>query len=88
MITVLPESRALCGHFGIDPLGAISSGALLISAPERRAAKITGALREAGIQSAIIGRVGPKGRSVRMTAGGKSKKLKYFERDELTKILL
>jgi hydrogenase maturation factor len=88
LIRVLPESRALCGHFGIDPLGAISSGALLISAPEGRAAKITGALREAGVPSAIIGRVGAKGRSVRMTTGGKSKKLNYFERDELTKILL
>lgn len=88
MITVLPESRALCGYFGLDPLGAISSGALLISAPADKAGKITGALRGAGILSAVIGKVGGKGRAVSMTTGGKSKKLKYFERDELTKILL
>lgn len=88
LIPVYPETRALCAHFGIDPLGAISSGSLLISAAAKDSASMLQALRTAGIPSAIIGRVGPKGRSVRAVSGGRSKKLKHFERDELTKILV
>lgn len=88
LIPVFPESRALCLHFGIDPLGAISSGALLISAAPREAAKIVRGLEKAGIPSAIIGKIGPKGRSVNIVSRGKTKKLKHIERDELTKILV
>ena len=32
-IPVLPETAAICDHFGIDPLGLLSSGALLVAAP-------------------------------------------------------
>ncbi|OGP15482.1 MAG: hypothetical protein A2052_01250 [Deltaproteobacteria bacterium GWA2_54_12] len=88
LIPVLPEAKALCEFFGIDPLGAISSGALLISAPYGRAKKITAALEASGILSAVIGKVEAKGRGVRIIADGKTKKLKHFERDELTKILV
>lgn len=88
LIHVLPEPEALCEFFGIDPLGAISSGALLISAPASRAGRITAALEGSGISSAVIGHVGPKGRSVKIIVDGKAKKLKHFERDELTKILV
>ncbi|MCC6502752.1 MAG: AIR synthase family protein [Deltaproteobacteria bacterium] len=88
LIEVLPESRALCDYFGIDPLGAISSGALLISAPLSRAGKVIEGLRAASIKSAVIGRVEGKGRSVRIIVDGKTKKLKHFERDELTRILV
>ena len=34
VIPILPEGRALCQHFGLDPLGAIASGALLFSVDE------------------------------------------------------
>lgn len=88
LVPVLPESRALCEFFRIDVLGAMSSGSLLISSPQADAERITVALRTAGIRAAIIGRVGAKGRGVRIVEDGKTKKLKYFERDELTKILI
>jgi hydrogenase expression/formation protein HypE len=87
-IPVLTESRALCEFFGIDPLGAISSGALLISTPLSHARKITEGLKAEGIISAVIGRVGAIGRGVNITVDGKTKKLKHFERDELTRILV
>lgn len=88
LIPVLPETKALCEFFKIDPLGAISSGALLICAPYRRAGKIMAALKSESILSAVIGRVEAKGRGVRIIADGKTRKLKHFERDELTKILV
>jgi len=88
LIPVLAESRALCEFFGLDPMGAISSGALLISTPFKEAAKIAARLAAASIGSAIIGRVGAKGRSVKITVDGKTRPLKRFERDELTRILV
>lgn len=88
LIPVFPETRALCLHFGIDPLGAISSGALLISAAPQEAAKIVLGLKKAWIPSAIIGKIGPEGRSVSIISRGKTKKLRHIERDELTKILV
>ncbi|MBI2400290.1 MAG: hydrogenase expression/formation protein [Deltaproteobacteria bacterium] len=88
LIPLLPEAKALCDFFGIDPLGAISSGALLISAPSGRADKITAALEANGIRSAVIGKVEAKGRGVSIIVDGKTKILKAFERDELTKILI
>lgn len=88
MIPVFPESKALCGFFNIDPLGAISSGALLISAPLSEAKKITDGLQAASIRSSVIGRVKTKGSGVNITVDGKTKKLKHFERDELTRILI
>ena len=36
-ITVLPETEALCQQFGLNPLGAISSGALLLTLPPEEA---------------------------------------------------
>jgi hydrogenase maturation factor len=88
LIPILPEAKALCKFFEIDPLGAISSGALLISTPYGRADKITAALEANGITSAIIGKVEARGRGVRVIVDGKTKILKHFERDELTKILI
>lgn len=88
LIPVLAESRALCDFFGLDPLGAISSGALLISTPFKEAARIAAGLKAASIASAVIGRVGAKGRSVRIIVDGKTIPLKRFERDELTRILV
>jgi hydrogenase maturation factor len=32
-IPVLPETAAICDHFGIDPLGLLSSGSLLVATP-------------------------------------------------------
>ncbi|MBZ0220701.1 MAG: AIR synthase family protein [Candidatus Methylomirabilis sp.] len=88
LIPVLPESRALSEYFRIDPLGSISSGALLLSSPPEDSMKINKALASEGIVSAIIGRVEGKGRGVRMIENGKSRALRLFDRDEITKILL
>ncbi len=54
---VLGQSRAVCEAVGIDPLGAIASGALLLSVLQADAAPIMNALREVGIPSYEIGHV-------------------------------
>jgi hydrogenase expression/formation protein HypE len=54
---VLQDGRVLCEAVGIDPLGAIASGSLLMSVHPDDAAKIITALDSAGIHSYDIGRV-------------------------------
>lgn len=52
----VPElARRACAALGIDPLGAIASGALLLTAPPEDALKIRAALQTSGIPCAEIG---------------------------------
>jgi len=62
-VAVFPETAALCGHFGLDPLRLLASGALLIASPSRAAAGLLAALAAAGIGASVIAsaRKGPPG---------------------------
>jgi hydrogenase maturation factor len=53
-VPVLPETAAICASLGVDPLGLIGSGALLVATPD--AARTGGAIVRAGIAAAEIGR--------------------------------
>lgn len=86
-LPVLPECRALCRHFGLDPLGLIASGSLLIAAEEQRAAAIVKRLESEGIAAAVIGRVvaAEQGCSLRC-ADGSLHPLPKFARDEIARL--
>ena len=58
-IPVLPETRQICGHLGLDPLRLLASGALLIGASQSAAADIMAALAEQAIPVTRIGSVRP-----------------------------
>lgn len=49
--------RALCAAFGLDPLGAIASGALLLAVHPQDAPAVAAALERSGIPAYDIGRV-------------------------------
>jgi hydrogenase maturation factor len=86
-IKVFPESLALCKEFGIDPLGAISSGALLIAADPKDADRIIEALREEGIDCEKIGEItDEKGRIRIVRRTGIIEDLGKFDRDEIAKL--
>ncbi len=60
----VPELAArVCRVFGLDPLGAIASGALLLTTPEPHVGAIRLALEGSGVRCAVIGEVrrGPAG---------------------------
>lgn len=61
-VPVLPETAAICAFLGIDPLGLIGSGALLVATPD--AQRTAGAIARAGIAAAEIGRFVPSDRLV------------------------
>ncbi len=84
-IAVFPETEILCKELGLDPLGLIASGALLIAAPPRDAERIKKALRRGGIPAESIGRTWAKEKGVKMLAGGEIRDLPVFPRDEIAR---
>lgn len=86
-ILILPECRSLCDYFGIDPLGAIASGALLITLNSGDSKRVIKGLGEEGIKAAVIGKITAKRKGIKIREGEKVKNLPLYERDEITKIL-
>ena len=56
-VPVLPECKRICDHLGLDPLGLIASGALLIAAAPEASGTITDALHQSGLAATVIGTV-------------------------------
>jgi hydrogenase maturation factor len=82
----LPETMALCQHFGLDPLGVIASGALLIAAAANFSGQIIGQLEQAGIKANVIGRAQPAETGCRLVGESNSRPLPTFARDEITRL--
>jgi hydrogenase expression/formation protein HypE len=85
-IPILPETRVLCTRLGLDPLGLIASGALLLAvAPEDVEAILT-ALESAGIDAVRIGRMVDRERGVVLRRATGERPLPHFERDEIARL--
>ncbi|HID94471.1 MAG TPA: hydrogenase expression/formation protein [Candidatus Latescibacteria bacterium] len=80
------ESRLLCDRFGLDPLGVISSGALLIVLDSKDARQVRNRIEKEGIRCDRIGRVREKTFGLRLRQGERLVDLPRFERDEITKL--
>jgi hydrogenase expression/formation protein HypE len=85
-IPVFPECRTLCRHYGLDPLGLIASGSLLIAVNPRDTAKVLEALNNNGVPATKIGKILPKEHGLRIKKRKEILELPVFERDEITKI--
>lgn len=85
-IAIFPETEVLCRQFGLDPLGLIASGALLIAVNPDDAGKVKRALSDAGIACQEIARVVEREEGVRMTRAGRMDTLPRFERDEIARL--
>jgi hydrogenase expression/formation protein HypE len=85
-IIVLPEGRALCAAFGLDPLGTIASGALLLTLPADEAGRALDALARAAITARVIGEVVDAAQGVTLVAGRRHWPLPTFARDEIARL--
>jgi len=85
-IPVLPEGAALCREFGLDPLGTIASGALLLALAPTDAGVVLHALAREGIDAAFIGRVVSREAGVVLSRGGQPEPLPRFDQDEITRL--
>jgi hydrogenase maturation factor len=85
-IAVLPEGERLCREFGLDPLGTIASGALLLTLAPSDAAPVLHACAGEGIACAFIGQVLPRENGVVLVEGGHARPMPAFPQDEITKL--
>lgn len=85
-IPILPETAALCSQFGLDPLGVIASGALLIACPQSETETILAALRSERISAACVGRAVESGRGCTLLSSGSKRPLPTFTRDEIARL--
>lgn len=87
-VRIVPEGKRLCAQFGINPWGAIASGALLISVDETQVPALLRRFLRAKIPAARIGTVLPKRQGVRLVrTDGTVQPVPRFEVDELARLL-
>ena len=80
-------TRTLCDMFGLNPLGIISSGAMLIAAEPKKGETICRALGTVGINADIIGKFLPPEHGLWLEdATGAQQPLPVFETDEIAKL--
>ncbi len=84
-VPVLPECRAVCEALGLDPLGLLASGSLIITVPEGAVPKLLGSLHRAGIAASVIGRILPAEAGRHLVAGEGRKPWPHFDRDEIAR---
>jgi hydrogenase maturation factor len=85
-IPVYPHTERLCEALGLDPLGLLGSGALLIACSPDDAGRLGEALRTAGIEATEIGEVVGAGQGVEALRNGLGVEWPEFDRDEMTRL--
>jgi hydrogenase expression/formation protein HypE len=84
-IPVLPECQAICQALGLDPLGLLASGALLITLPSRDVPALLVALEQEGISGWEIGQMIAPEEGLLMIGYEGEVPLPEFPRDELAR---
>jgi hydrogenase maturation factor len=85
-IPVLDEGRILCEAFGLDPLGTIASGSLLLAVDPGDADGVVAGCRGAGIACAAIGRVTAATEGTTLVSAGKARPMPTFPQDEISRV--
>ena len=86
-IPILAETKTLCSQFGLNPLGAISSGALLLTLPAETASGLIDEYAKKGIQAKIIGEIVPRDKGMLIEEpDGRIAPLPEFVADEISKL--
>ena len=86
-IPVLPECQEVCVALGIEPLGLLASGALLLTVADQDTETIKGVLRDCGVGVTSIGRVLPQEEGLQFLTSGGVRAFPSFTRDELARYL-
>ncbi|MCE2465985.1 MAG: AIR synthase family protein [Dehalococcoidia bacterium] len=84
-IPVLLETAEICEALGLDPLGLLASGALLITLPPEDVPPLFKALESEGIEAFEIGRMMEAEEGVTIIRAHELEALPTFERDELAR---
>ncbi|NLV75121.1 MAG: hydrogenase expression/formation protein [Chloroflexi bacterium] len=86
-IPIYPEGLAVCQALGLDPLGTIASGSLIVAVEADRADLLVAHLKAHGYLSAVIGSLLPPDEGITIErANGQRARLSRFDADEITRI--
>ncbi len=84
-IPILPECVEVCQALGLNPLGLLASGTLLITLPPEDVPGLVSALEKEGIDAYEIGRITALEDGVNIISAHELQSLPNFERDELAR---
>ena len=85
-IPVFDETAVICRAVGIDPMGLIGSGTLLIACRPNHVERLLADIRSAGIEATIIGEVLAPPRGIESVGADGPTIWPVFEADELTRL--
>lgn len=85
-LPVFPETAALCADYGLDPLGLIASGALLIVVPPAASAALVAALGAEGVAAAAIGEFTAASDGLVLRRHDRDEPLPSYPADEITRL--
>ena len=86
-IEVLPLTGAICEAEGLDPLGLLASGSLLLVVAEEDCRRALAAIEASGVTVRRIGRLVSTEEGVIMEGHGQRKTVPRFARDEVARFL-
>jgi hydrogenase maturation factor len=85
-VSIPPESQSLCAAYGLDPLGVIASGALLVALSPDESARLLAACRQAQLPAAVIGLAAAPGGRLSARRNGAAVPWPHFAVDEIARI--
>jgi len=85
-INLLPDSERLCAEYGLNPLGTITSGSLVLATDPQNAQMVLETYLNSGIKASLIGRVEERGFGIKILKDDGMADLKWSEKDEITRI--
>jgi hydrogenase maturation factor len=85
-LPIREETRRLCDHFHLEPLGLLSSGVFLFTAPCAVAEIACSELGARGIPCALIGEILPQADGIMIERSGVRQPLAWSEQDEIVKL--
>ena len=85
-VPILPETTAVANALGLDPLGMLASGSLLLTVEPQSAPEIISALSAAGIPAARIGVITDESEEFILERDGGSEALPSFAVDEVARL--
>ncbi len=86
-IPILKETEVVCKLYGLDPLGLLASGALLLVIDREKIRELCQIYEKEKIECSVIGEVVSREKGVKIVEGKEELSLSQSNQDELSKIL-
>ncbi len=85
-IELVPLAQRFCAALGLDPLGLIASGCLLVAVSEEESDQLVATAAKADVPAAIIATALPASAGLTLTTAGHTLPLPRYDQDELTRV--